>query len=51
MVAAFAIAFVTPVMALNLFADDGQQNTVIASCLKDVMHQVLHPGETLSPAG
>ncbi len=51
MVAAFAIAFVTPVMALNLFADDGQQSTVIASCLKDVMHQVLHPGETLSPAG
>jgi hypothetical protein len=46
MVAAFAVAFVTPVMASNLFSDGGQENTVVAACLGDVMHQVLRPGET-----
>jgi AcrR family transcriptional regulator len=46
MVAAFAVAFVTPVMASNLFSDGGQENTVVAACLRDVMHQVLRPGET-----
>jgi hypothetical protein len=46
MVAAFAVAFVTPVMASNLFSDGGHQSTVVAACLRDVMHQVLRPGET-----
>ncbi len=49
MVAAFAVAFVTPVMASSLFPDGGQQGTVVAACLREVMHQVLHPDLAARP--
>ncbi len=43
MVAAFAIAFVAPMMAASLFPDGGPQGTIVADSLRDVVHQVLHP--------
>jgi AcrR family transcriptional regulator len=49
MAAAFAVAFVTPMMAASLFPDGGPQGTVVADCLKDVVHQVLNPCPGGSP--
>jgi AcrR family transcriptional regulator len=49
MAAAFAVAFVTPMMAARLFPLGGPQGTVVADCLRDVVHEVLHPGPAPRP--
>jgi AcrR family transcriptional regulator len=49
MVAAFAVAFVTPVMATTLFPDGASQTTVLAEFLREVVHQVLHADLSARP--
>jgi AcrR family transcriptional regulator len=49
MAAAFAVAFITPMMAMSLFPEGGPQGTVVVDCLKEVVHQVLHPVVGLRP--
>ena len=51
MAAAFAVAFITPMMAASLFPDGIPQGTVVADCLRNVLHQVLNPGPALGPDG
>ena len=49
MAAAFAVAFMTPMVATSLFPDGIPQGTVVADCLRNVLHQVLNPGPALGP--
>jgi len=49
MVAAFSVTFVTPMMAAGLFPDGSPQSTVVADCLRRVVHQVLHPDLAARP--
>ena len=45
MAAAFAVAFITPMLAGSSLPDGGQHSTSVADCLRAVVHQVLYPGE------
>ncbi len=45
MAAAFAVAFITPMLAGSLFPDGGAPTTSVTECLSAVVHQVLNPGE------
>ena len=50
MAAAFAVAFVTPMMVVSLFPEDGPEGTLVADYLSEVVHQVLHPASSRAPA-
>jgi len=49
MAAAFAVAFVTPIMAGALSPAGTMSGAAMADCLKDVVHDVLHPARLVVP--